>query len=106
MKKLWRNYSYAIILVVLCMVSLVIIKINLPSSHENYMTITVSSGESLWEISQKYEEQHGLSELEFVKWVEQYNGISGDHIFTGDHLIIPIKMGEMEIKEVQEFASN
>jgi len=105
MKKLWRNYSYAIILVVLCLASLVVIKINLPSSPNQYMTITVSTGESLWEISQRYEEQHGLSEMEFIKWVEKYNGISGDTIFSGDNIIIPIDAGKMEMKEVQNFAS-
>ncbi|KAA9021826.1 cell division suppressor protein YneA [Niallia endozanthoxylica] len=105
MKKLWRNYSYAIILVALCMVSLVVIKINVPSSPSHYMTITVSAGQSLWEISQKYEEQHGLSEIEFIKWVEKYNGISGDNIFTGDNIIIPIDARKMEVKEVQNLAS-
>ncbi|WP_071394621.1 cell division suppressor protein YneA [Bacillus tuaregi] len=106
MRKLWSKYSYAIILVVLCMISLVVIKVNLPLSHDHYMTITVSAGESLWELSQKYEEQHGLSEREFIKWVEHYNGISGDHIFVGDNLTIPIKSGHAELVEIQDLASN
>ncbi|WP_338447771.1 LysM peptidoglycan-binding domain-containing protein [Niallia oryzisoli] len=105
MKKLWGNYSYAIILVVLSMLSLVVLKINLPSSPDHYVTITVSAGESLWEISQKYEGQHGLSEMEFIKWVEQYNGISGDHIFSGENIIIPIKAGNIELNETQDLAS-
>ena len=42
LKKLWKNYSYAIILVVLSLVSCVcMFKISLPSSSENYMKITV-----------------------------------------------------------------
>lgn len=60
LKKLWKNYSYAIILVTLTMIAAIIIKFNLPNTHQ-YLTITIQDGESLWEISQKYEEQHGLS---------------------------------------------
>lgn len=91
LKKLWKNYSYAIILVVLTMIASLMIKISLPSSPERYMTITVMDGDSLWEISEEYENQHELTKKEFVEWVEQYNGISGDHIFSGDNLVIPIE---------------
>ena len=47
---------------------------------------------SLWNISEKYEDEHGLIKREFVEWVETYNGISGDYIFAGEELIIPVKM--------------
>lgn len=33
----------------------------------------------------------GLQKKEFIKWVEQYNGINGDHILSGDDLVIPIQ---------------
>ena len=42
---------------------------------------------------------------QFVKWVEKHNGISGDYIFAGKDLIIPIKSEPIAIDEVQELAS-
>ena len=89
MKKLWKNYSYAIILVTLTMIAAIIIKFNLPNTHQ-YLTITIQDGESLWEISQKYEEQHGLSNQQFIEWVEKKNGISRDYIIAGKDLVLPI----------------
>ena len=44
-------------------------------------------------------------EGQFVKWVETHNGISGDYIFAGEDLIIPIKMNTNETIEVQNLAS-
>jgi uncharacterized protein YgiM (DUF1202 family) len=106
MKKMWRNYSYSIILVVFSLLALLFVKINLSESKDTYMTITVSEGESLWTISEKYEDEHGLSKGQFVKWVETHNGISGDYIFAGEDLIIPIKMKSSETNDVQNLASN
>ena len=105
MKKLWRNNSYTIILVVFSLLAFLFVKINLSASKDSYMTITVTEGESLWTISEKYEDEHGLSEGQFVKWVETHNGISGDYIFAGEDLMIPIKMNSSETIEVQNLAS-
>ena len=106
MKKLWRNYSYSIILGFLSLVSLLIIKIDVtPTEIDQYMTITIKDGESLWEISQKYEEQHGLSREEFFKWVEKHNEVSRDYIVAGKDLVVPIKSEPIAIDEVQELAS-
>ena len=106
MKKLWRNYSYSIILVVLSLVASIIIKTNLtPTDTNQYMTITIKDGESLWQISQKYEEQHGLSNEEFFKWVEKHNGVSRDYIVAGKDLVLPIKSEPIAIDGVQELAS-
>jgi cell division protein YceG involved in septum cleavage len=106
LKKLWRNYFCSIILVVLSVVASIIIKTNLtPTDADQYMTITIKDGESLWEISQKYEEQHGLSKEEFFKWVEKHNGVSRDYIVAGKDLVVPIKSEPIAIDEVQELAS-
>ena len=91
---------------VLSLVASIIIKKNLtPTDTNQYMTITIKDGESLWEISQKYEEQHGLSKEEFFKWVEKHNGISRDYIVAGKDLLLPIEHKPIAIDEVQEFAS-
>jgi hypothetical protein len=87
MKKLWKNYSYAIILVVLSFVGVFIFSNMFPSSHDDYMKVTVSKGETLWGISDKYSDQHHLSKAEFVEWV------------------IPIKNSAIEMTEINELAS-
>jgi LysM repeat protein len=102
---MWRNYSYTIILVVFSLLAICFVKINVSSSPDQYITITVMEGESLWGISEKYEDNHGLSKEQFVKWVEKHNGISGDVIFAGEDLVIPIKMKSMETMDVQNLAS-
>lgn len=104
MKKLWKNYSYAIILILLTMFATLIIKLNLPAAHP-YMTITIQDGESLWEISQKYEDRHGLSELQFIEWVEKKNGISRDYIMAGKDLMLPITNEPIEDNNTTNLAS-
>ena len=91
MRKFWRNYSYAIILVLISFAGSLIYSNYLPSSADDYIKITVSKGETLWGISEQYAEHHSLSKTQFIELVEEYNGISADHIFAGDELIIPIK---------------
>lgn len=105
MKKMWRNYSYTIILLVFSLLAILFVKINLSASQDSYMTITVTEGESLWTISEKYADEHGLSKGQFVEWVETHNGISGDYIFAGEDLMIPIKVNSNESIEVQNLAS-
>lgn len=104
LKKIWKNHSYTIILVTLSLVATLFIKFNLPTTDQ-YMTITVQDGESLWEISQKYEEKHSLSKKQFIEWVEKNNGISRDYIIAGKELIVPITNKPLEIEEIHNLAS-
>jgi hypothetical protein len=106
MKKLWRKNSYAIILVVLSFVGALLFSNYLPSSGDDYKKVTVSKGETLWELSEQYADQHNLSTMEFIEWVEDYNGISGDYIFAGDELVIPIKDSPIQLDEISNLASN
>lgn len=105
LKNLWAKYSYTIILFVLLLGSLFIININIPNSSEQYITITVKNGDSLWKISQQFEDQHGLTEKEFVKWVEKYNSLTGEVIHSGDQIIIPISEKQLDLDDYQELAS-
>lgn len=104
MKKIWKSHSYTIILVTISLVATIFIKFNLQSTDQ-YMTITVQDGESLWEISQKYEKQHNLSKKQFIEWVEENNGISRDYIIAGKELIVPITNEPLEIEEIHNLAS-
>lgn len=104
MGKLWRKNSYAIILVVFSFVGVLMLSNMSPSSSEDYIKITVSQGETLWEIADKFSDQHDFSIPEFVEWVEMHNGISGDLIIAGDELMIPVENSPIEIN-INEVAS-
>lgn len=94
MKKFIQNHTYALILASFCLVfSIIILSMN-HSSSKSYMKITVSEGDSLWTIAERYSSDYSLSVHEFIKWVEQQNGITGDTIHPGDELIIPVNHSE------------
>ena len=91
MKRLWNQYSYAIILFVLSFFTVFILINQLGESENiNYIKITVNDGDTLWQIAEDFSMNHELTAIEFVNWVERNNGISGERIFPGDELIIPV----------------
>ncbi len=97
MKKLWSSYSYAIILFVLSLAAsfILVVQTETPES-DNFVTVTVSEGDSLWAIAKDFSEEHSMSADEFISWVEQNNGIAGGRIFPGDEIVIPVKAVESE----------
>jgi len=105
LEKLWSKYSYTIILFILLSFALLLIKVNLPDSAEEYITITVMEGDSLWEISQKYKDQHRFSENDFIAWVKNQNGLTDDTIYSGDQLMIPIIEKQFEPDSFRNLAS-
>lgn len=93
MKKLWNQYSYAIILVVLSLLTSFIFMVhNGVSREDGLLKITVNEGDSLWQLAEEFSDEHMLSSKEFVQWVERNNGITGDRIYPGDELILPIAL--------------
>ncbi|WP_313804477.1 LysM peptidoglycan-binding domain-containing protein [Cytobacillus sp.] len=93
MKKLWNQYSYAIILVVLSLLTSFIFMVhNGVSGEDGLLKITVNEGDSLWQLAEEFSDEHMLSSKEFVQWVERNNGITGDRIYPGDELILPIAL--------------
>lgn len=71
---------------------------------ENYATITISAGDTLWELAHEYKEQHHLSAAEFVEWVETNNNIQYKPIVPGEMLYVPIL--KEDFQEGPMFASN
>ena len=91
MKKLCSQYSYAILLIFLSCAFALILSFKFESpNHESYIKITVSEGDSLWDLANQYASEHSLSDSEFINWVQQQNDIEGDIIYPGDELLIPI----------------
>ncbi|MCM3689749.1 cell division suppressor protein YneA [Neobacillus niacini] len=103
MKKLWEKYSYAILLIILSCSLAFILSLRFNSNvEEKFVTIIVSEGDSLWEISNQYSDQHTYSNNEFVSWVKQHNKLEGDKIYPGDEITIPVNL---EVGSLTEYAS-
>lgn len=100
LKKLWDSYSYSIILLVVSIITAFFVFFRTGiSSYDEFMVITVSEGDTLWEIAEELSAQHSLTAKEFVQWVENNNAIYGERIFPGDELVIPVTVNHSEMKE-------
>jgi cell division protein YceG involved in septum cleavage len=103
MKKMWKKYSYAIILVGLSCLSALVLSFTMDSPDENnYIKVTVSQGDSIWKIADQYKEENNMSKDRFVSWVKLHNEVNGDKLIPGQELVIPVKE---EILSTGELAS-
>ena len=105
MRKLWNHYSYAIILIILSFVTAFLLSVRFDTFHQNqYVTVTVSDGDSIWKIAEDYSEEHSLSKVQFVNWVQTHNHIEGDHIFPGEKIVIPVSSKSQVTNELASAA--
>jgi LysM repeat protein len=102
MKKLWNQYSYAIILILLSFTIASVISIS-SNKESHYIKVTVTEGDSLWKISQQYADKHSLTNNQFVSWVKTHNNIDGDDLIPGEKIVIPVS--EKVQSQPTEFAS-
>ena len=101
MKKLWNKYSYAITLFILsCSLSFILSFQHQSNNQEEYKKVTITEGDSLWEISDQYANQHSLSNKEFVTWIKKHNEIDENKIFPGEEIIIPVSLEAPSTKEL------
>lgn len=100
MRKLWKNYSYVIIFISLSIL-LTFIWANHPTTNaDEYVTITINEGDTLWSIGEKFAEEHGLTIDEFINWVKRTNQIDV-MIYVGETIVIPIKKNDVFIASIQ-----
>src|SRR5690348_1258374 len=95
MKTLWNHYSYAIVLILISCITALIFSIRFDTfHHKHYITVTVSEGDTLWNIADSYSEEQSLSKAEFVNWVKIHNQIDEDYIFPGEKITIPVSSSQ------------
>ncbi|MBS4172617.1 LysM peptidoglycan-binding domain-containing protein [Bacillus sp. FJAT-49736] len=102
---LWKKYSYAIILLVLSFILGFFMILQLEDHSKDYEHITVSEGQTLWEIADMYKIKNGMSHTEFIKWVQDENGLGSTDIKEGQSIVIPIKIKD-KVENVQQLASD
>ncbi len=61
--------------------------------QKGYILITMSEGDTLWKVNERYKEFHGLSFVDFVTWIEDVNQTKSELLVPGDQLIIPLVVG-------------
>lgn len=92
--------SCIVALVIFLSVSLFIIKAKASSQEEAltykyYTSITIESGETLWDIASEYSSEEFPSITAYVNEVKHINHISDSHrIYAGEKLIIPYYSSE------------
>ena len=69
---------------------------------EEFVTVTINKGDTLWRINETSKEYHGYTFVEFVEWVEDVNDINTNQLKPGDQIIVPIKYTD---KQISSFAS-
>jgi len=87
--KIWKQHSYAIILILLSFSIALILSEKSTINSDEYIAIKVKEGESIWQISERYAEEHDLTPKQFINWVKKTNGID-EHILAGDSIVIPV----------------
>jgi hypothetical protein len=100
MKKIWKNNSYAIILIAAGLIFSLAIKVNDIASSDEYITVTIEEGQSLWVLAHDYASEHNLTESQFISWVEKENGIEGEVIYPGDEILIPVSADQTEPAQI------
>lgn len=95
MKKIWSQYSFAILLICLSFVlAFVLSGKSQTSINDDYLSVKVEEGDSLWGLSQMYE--HDMSSKQFINWVKKNNKIDED-IIVGQSIILPVKKEDLLI---------
>jgi LysM repeat protein len=92
MLQLWKNYSYAIILVILSFILGLIMIFQLEDHSKSYQQIIVSKGQSLWEIADMYKKENEMTQTDFIKWVQDKNQLRTTNIRQGQTIVIPVKV--------------
>ncbi|RHW37960.1 LysM peptidoglycan-binding domain-containing protein [Neobacillus notoginsengisoli] len=92
MKILWKNHSYAIILLLVsCLTAGAVHFFDQPVDSDTYMTVKIKEGDSLWKVAGELADGHDMDRSEIIYWVRKKNSLKGDTVYPGDELVVPVK---------------
>ena len=69
-------------------------KTDISSLNKYYTSIQIESGDTLWNISDKYICNLNITKAEYMGEICKLNNISEDEIQTGDYIVIPYYSNE------------
>lgn len=65
-------------------------------TYKYYTSVEIKNGDTLWDIASKYITDEYSSLQEYVAEVKELNNLPGDHIRSGQSIVIPYYATEME----------
>lgn len=71
-----------------------------PIDKDEYLEITISEGDTLWEISREYNDLHNMESIKFIEWVSKVNEIEKSYIIPGQKILIPVKLEKVKMQGV------
>lgn len=89
MKKYIARHALELLMVVSLIGSLCVIFME-PATETDYIQHTVQTGETVWEIAERYANKQVKPFNEFVFEIQQQNKLAGRYIQPGDVLVIPM----------------
>ncbi|MCO7125670.1 LysM peptidoglycan-binding domain-containing protein [Sporolactobacillus shoreicorticis] len=86
-----KGISFIVLFCIMTVILFFTLTNTVAADQNNYVKITVKSGDSLWSIATTYHADNSrLSKHAFVAWVKDNNGLVRDRIVPNQKLIIPV----------------
>ena len=89
MKQKIERYALEI-LIVISAIGIICTLAMEPETETSYLQHTIQTGETVWEIAEKYSDRQRKPLNEFVYSIQQENTLTGRYIHPGDVLVIPL----------------
>lgn len=67
---------------------------------ELYEQITIEQGDTLWSLAEQYSGK--MAKHDWINAVKKENALSGEHVVSGQTLIVPIEKNSKYIAEINE----
>ncbi|MDQ0216961.1 LysM peptidoglycan-binding domain-containing protein [Peribacillus cavernae] len=92
MKTFLQKHSYTLLLLgAVFLFSLFFFSLQSDKENiNNYVTVTVSSGETLWEMAERYGNEN-LTKNDFIDWIEKHNQLQAESLKPGEKIVIPVE---------------
>lgn len=89
MKKYISRHALELLMVISMIGALCVIFAE-PETQVGYIRHTVQTGETVWEIAERYADRQVKPFNEFVWMISDTNNLAGKYIRPGDELLIPL----------------
>ncbi|MCQ2009063.1 MAG: LysM peptidoglycan-binding domain-containing protein [Sporolactobacillus sp.] len=92
-----KGISFIVLFCIMTVILFFTLTNTVAADQNNYVKITVKSGDSLWSIATTYHANNPkLTKHAFVTWVKDNNGLVRNHIVPNQKLIIPITDNQLK----------
>lgn len=98
--KLLKKYSFTLLFSLSLIICMITSFNHFFINQEEYATIEVKPGDTLWNYANEYAELHHFSASTFVEWVEIKNNMADGKIKVGQKIILPIDQRDLNKETV------